>query len=41
MRELVVEALLHRPGSWVDQSDPGAPHEASLLNLVIDQVTAA
>jgi len=41
VRELVVEALLHRPGSWVDQSDPGAPHEASLLNLVIDKVTAA
>jgi CDP-glucose 4,6-dehydratase len=40
VRELVVEALLHWPGSWVDQSDPGAPHEASLLNLVIDKVTA-
>ena len=41
VRELVVEALLHWPGSWVDQSDPGAPHEASLLNLVIDKVSAA
>jgi CDP-glucose 4,6-dehydratase len=29
--------LHHWPGSWVDQSDPGAPHEASLLNLVIDK----
>lgn len=37
VRELVEEALLHWPGSWVDQSDPGAPHEASLLNLVIDK----
>jgi CDP-glucose 4,6-dehydratase len=37
VRELVEEALHHWPGSWVDQSDPGAPHEASLLNLVIDK----
>jgi CDP-glucose 4,6-dehydratase len=38
VRELVEEALLHWPGSWIDQSDPNAPHEASLLNLVIDKV---
>jgi CDP-glucose 4,6-dehydratase len=37
VRVLVEEALHHWPGSWVDQSDPGAPHEASLLNLVIDK----
>lgn len=37
VRELVEEALKHWPGRWQDQSDPTAPHEASLLNLVIDK----
>lgn len=37
VRELVEEALRHWPGSWQDQSDPNAPHEANLLNLVIDR----
>jgi CDP-glucose 4,6-dehydratase len=37
VRELVTAALRHWPGSWEDQSDPQAPHEASLLNLVIDK----
>jgi len=37
VRELVEEALRHWPGSWQDQSIPSAPHEASLLNLVIDK----
>lgn len=37
VRELVEEALRHWPGRWQDQSDPNAPHEASLLNLVIDR----
>jgi CDP-glucose 4,6-dehydratase len=37
VRELVEEALRHWPGSWDDQSDPSAPHEASLLHLVIDK----
>ena len=37
VRELVEEALGHWPGRWEDQSDPFAPHEASLLNLVIDK----
>ena len=37
VRELVEEALRHWPGLWQDQSDPSAPHEASLLNLVIDK----
>jgi len=33
VRELVEEALRHRAGTWIDQSDANAPHEASLLNL--------
>lgn len=37
VRELVEEALRHWPGLWQDHSDPSAPHEASLLNLVIDK----
>jgi CDP-glucose 4,6-dehydratase len=37
VRELVEQAMRHWPGSWADQSDPQAPHEASLLNLVIDK----
>jgi CDP-glucose 4,6-dehydratase len=37
VRELVEEALQHWPGQWLDQSDPSAPHEAHLLNLVIDR----
>ena len=37
VRELVVAALRHWPGSWEDQSDPQAPHEPSLLNLVTDK----
>ncbi|MGB8169438.1 MAG: CDP-glucose 4,6-dehydratase [Chthoniobacteraceae bacterium] len=34
---LVTELLKHRPGSWLDQSDPAAPHEAGRLNLAIDK----
>ena len=34
---LVSEVLKHWPGEWSDQSDPNAPHEASLLNLSIDK----
>jgi CDP-glucose 4,6-dehydratase len=37
VRELVEEALRHWPGSWIDQSEANSPHEASLLNLVIDK----
>jgi len=37
VRELVAAALRYWPGSWEDQSDPQAPHEASHLNLVIDK----
>jgi CDP-glucose 4,6-dehydratase len=37
VKELVEQFLLHWPGSWIDQSDPNNPHEASLLNLVIDK----
>jgi CDP-glucose 4,6-dehydratase len=36
-RELVEEALRHWPGTWIDQIDAKAPHEASLLNLLIDK----
>lgn len=35
--ELVEEVLKHWPGAWLDQSDPNAVHEASLLNLSIDK----
>ncbi|MFN9623811.1 MAG: CDP-glucose 4,6-dehydratase [Cyanobacteriota bacterium] len=37
VRELVEEALRHWPGRWDDRSDPSSPHEAGLLNLVIDK----
>jgi CDP-glucose 4,6-dehydratase len=34
----LVECILHHwSGSWVDQSNPGAVHEARLLNLVTDK----
>jgi CDP-glucose 4,6-dehydratase len=35
--DLVEEILKHWPGEWLDQSDPNARHEASLLNLAIDK----
>lgn len=35
--QLVEELLKHVRGSWVDQSDPHAPHEASKLNLATDK----
>lgn len=35
--QLVEEVLKHWPGEWMDQSDPNAPHEASLLNLATDK----
>jgi CDP-glucose 4,6-dehydratase len=37
VRELVEEALQHWSGSWLDQSDPYAPHEAGRLHLQIDK----
>jgi len=37
VRDLVEESLCHWPGSWLDQSDASSPHEANLLNLVIDK----
>ena len=37
VRELVEEALRHWPGTWENHSKANAPHEASLLNLVIDR----
>jgi CDP-glucose 4,6-dehydratase len=35
--ELVGTILEYWPGQWLDQSDPNAPHEASLLHLQIDK----
>ena len=37
VRDLVEEALKHWSGTWEDHSQPNAPHEANLLNLVIDR----
>jgi CDP-glucose 4,6-dehydratase len=37
VRELIEESLRYWPGRWEDQSDPSSPHEANLLNLVIDK----
>ena len=37
VRELVKTILQQWPGTWDDQSDPAAPHEASLLHLQIDK----
>ena len=40
VRELVAEILKHFPGSWLDQSDPDALHEATLLQLATDKAHA-
>lgn len=37
VEELVTAILEHRPGEWVDQTDPKAPHEASCLTLSISK----
>ena len=37
VKQLVEQALLHWPGIWRNQSDLSQPHEANLLNLVIDK----
>jgi CDP-glucose 4,6-dehydratase len=37
VRELVETVLQQWVGTWDDQSDPAAPHEASLLHLQIDK----
>ncbi len=37
VQELVEEALSHWPGTWIDQIDPQAPHEAGLLQLEISK----
>lgn len=37
VKDLVEEVLKHWSGTWSDQSDPNAPHEASLLNLSVDK----
>ncbi len=38
--DLVQEFLKHWPGQWKDVSDPGQPHEATLLALAIDKACA-
>jgi CDP-glucose 4,6-dehydratase len=35
--KLVEASLAHWPGSWLDLSDPNAPHEAGRLHLQIDK----
>jgi CDP-glucose 4,6-dehydratase len=40
VRELVEQVLRHWPGTWEDQSDPRAVHEASLLQLTTDKAHA-
>ena len=37
VKELIEESLIHWHGSWSDQSDPSAPHEAEKLQLHIDK----
>ncbi len=37
VKQLVQEILQHWPGSWSDQSNPHAPHEAGRLHLQIDK----
>ncbi|MFE4105278.1 CDP-glucose 4,6-dehydratase [Almyronema epifaneia] len=37
VKDLVEQILSHWPGTWLDQSDPQAVHEAKLLNLVTDK----
>jgi CDP-glucose 4,6-dehydratase len=37
VKSLVEEVLKHWSGDWIDQSDPNAVHEASLLNLATDK----
>ena len=40
VRDLIEEILKHRQGTWSDASDPGALHEATLLNLSIEKAGA-
>ncbi len=40
VRDLVTEILKHLPGTWLDQSDPNAVHEAKLLQLATDKAHA-
>lgn len=35
--QMVEEVLRHWPGSWLDRSNAGAPHEAGRLNLATDR----
>jgi CDP-glucose 4,6-dehydratase len=40
VKELVEEVLRHWPGRWEDKTEPGAPHEANLLQLATDKANA-
>lgn len=40
VRALVEAAIAQWPGTWVDASDPEAPHEAGRLSLTIDKARA-
>ena len=40
VQELVEEVLKHWPGNWLDRQEPGALHEAALLNLATDKANA-
>ena len=37
VQQLIEEVLKHWPGTWLDRHEPGAPHEAELLNLAIEK----
>ncbi len=37
VRQLIETALQHWPGTWLDHSNPEAPHEAGRLHLQIDK----
>ena len=41
VRDLADEILKHRKGTWEEAGDPGAPHEATLLNLSIEKAAKA
>jgi CDP-glucose 4,6-dehydratase len=37
VREMIDEILKHSSGTWIDRPDPGAVHEAGLLNLATEK----
>jgi CDP-glucose 4,6-dehydratase len=40
VRDLVEKVISCWPGEWIDGTEPGAPHEAGLLNLAIHKAEA-